>query len=111
MVKRKTLEATNMKTDQLNQLTILKIPQIEKIRWRDKESERIKTTRWHRKYTKVAQWHYFWEVECRGFGLNHIPLEAEPIYDIAHLFKQIPIPELKCKVPESVAMKLKSWPK
>ena len=91
-----------MKTDQLNQLTILKIPAFYKIRWRDKESERIKTTRWHRKYTIVAEWHYFWEVECRGFGFNHIPLEAEPIYDMATLFKQIPVPELHYTSPANM---------
>ena len=75
-----------MKETNLNAITVLKMPAFYKIRWRDKESERIETTRWQRKYTKVAEWHYFWEIECRGF-LMYIPLEEQ--YDFESAFEKI----------------------
>ncbi len=53
-------------TEQFNQLTTIKLPWIDKIRWRYRKHESVKSTRWNRNHTKVAEFYWFWEIICRN---------------------------------------------
>lgn len=83
-----------MNDEQLNNITMIKADLMGKIRWRCKQLEKVRASRWRRNYTESAEWYYFWEIECRGFGTNYIPLEEDRHFYIQDMFKLIEVPEL-----------------
>ncbi len=84
--------------ESLNPLKIIKLPGMDKIKWRYKEHEIIQSSRWHRKHSEQAEFYYFWEIECRNFPM-YIPLEEQ--YNFESAFKMIEVPELIMKIPTS----------
>jgi len=84
-------------TEQFNQLTTIKLPWIDKIRWRYRKHESVKTSRWNRNHTKVAEFYWFWEIICRNAKM-YIPLEDQ--FKLQAAFRQIPVPTLEVRMPE-----------
>ena len=87
--------------DSLEKLRIktTKIHSMDKIKWRYRKNEVIKSTRWNRNHTRLAEHYWFWEIECKNH-LMHIPLEEQ--YDFEACFKEISLPTCKIKFPEKV---------
>lgn len=77
-------------------LTTIKIPGLDKIRWRWRSRESVKTSRWNRNHTKQAEFYYFWNIECRNAKM-YIPLEEQ--YNTKSGFLEIPVPHLELRFP------------
>lgn len=88
---------TQFEKEYLNQLTTVKLPGMDKIRWRYRSRESVKSTRWNRNHTKQAEFYYFWNIKCRSAKM-YIPLEHE--FDLMSAFKEIPVPILEVRMPE-----------
>lgn len=80
----------------IDPLKVIKIPGIDKIRWRYRKHESVKSTRWNRNHTKVAEFYWFWEIICRNAKM-YIPLEDQ--FNLQAAFRQTPVPTLVCRLP------------
>lgn len=98
-IKRERMNGTTpvITTKDLNPLTIVKLPGIDKIRWRYRNHETVKTSKWNRNHTKVAEFYWFWNIECRNAKM-YIPLEEQ--YNTRSGFEEIPVPKLELRMPQ-----------
>ena len=75
----------------MNKVNLMKI-----IRWNSPENTKPKTSRWHRKHTKLSQWFFRWYIELTIPG----PL-PEINFNIAEMMQTIEVPKLVFRIPES----------
>lgn len=77
-----------------NPLTTVKFPAFDKIKWRYRIDETPESSRWSRNHTRIAEYYYFWEIQCKGKSNVHIPLEELERYNLESLMRKIPVPRL-----------------